>query len=93
MGKIDPISVAFPEDIVARMQAAVDDGEYATTGEIIREAVRDWAERQVRRQDALERLRAEIAKGLEGPFVDGPTALEELREFVAAKAREYSSQS
>jgi antitoxin ParD1/3/4 len=48
------------------MRAAVESGEYATTSEIVREALRDWDAYQERRRQSLERLRAEIAKGMEG---------------------------
>jgi antitoxin ParD1/3/4 len=66
MAKLERITVTMPEEMAAKMRAAVESGEYATTSEIVREALRDWDAYQERRRQSLERLRAEIAKGMEG---------------------------
>jgi len=39
------------------LKAAVASGEYATTSEIVREAVRDWQVKHELRRDELKRLR------------------------------------
>ncbi|MEQ1495031.1 MAG: ribbon-helix-helix domain-containing protein [Novosphingobium sp.] len=88
MSKIERITISMPAEMVAKISAAVDAGEYATTSEVVREAMRDWAEQQERREVALASLRAEIDKGLVGPFRDGETVMEELRQFVAKLVRE-----
>jgi antitoxin ParD1/3/4 len=88
MSKLERITVTMPEEMAAKLRAAVDAGEYATTSEVVREALRDWAADQERRAAALAELRAEVAKGLAGPFYDGETVLAELREHVAALVRE-----
>ena len=88
MSKIERITISMPAEMVAKISAAVDAGEYATTSEVAREAMRDWAEQQERREVALASLRAEIDKGLVGPFRDGETVMEELRQFVAKLVRE-----
>ncbi|MFN0045165.1 MAG: type II toxin-antitoxin system ParD family antitoxin [Sphingorhabdus sp.] len=66
MAKLERITVTMPEEMAAKMRAAVESGEYATTSEIVREALRDWEEYQERRQAKLQRLRAEIEKGMKG---------------------------
>jgi antitoxin ParD1/3/4 len=54
---IEKLSIALTNEQVASLKAAVDTGEYATTSEIIREAVRDWQfKRELRRED-INRLR------------------------------------
>jgi len=85
MGKLERITVALPEEIAAKVRAAVESGEYATEGEVVREALRDWSELQNRRQAALERLREQVEEGLKGPLLDGPTVLAELREKYRVK--------
>ncbi len=80
MSKLGRITVAMPEEMLAKMQAAVDAGEYATTSEIVREALRDWEEYQEQRKAKLEWLRAEIKKGEKGPFRDGEEVMAELIE-------------
>jgi antitoxin ParD1/3/4 len=42
---------------VAALKAAVDAGEYATTSEIVREAIRDWQLKRELRQEDIARLR------------------------------------
>jgi antitoxin ParD1/3/4 len=57
MSGIQKISVALTSEQVATLKAAVDAGEYATTSEIIREAIRDWQFKRELRQDDIKRLR------------------------------------
>ncbi len=85
MAKLERITVTMPEEMAAKMRAAVEAGEYATTSEIVREALRDWNDYQERRQVALSRLRALIAEAEEGPFLDGETVFAELREKYRVK--------
>ena len=42
MGKVEKISIALPHDMVADLKEAVERGEYATTSEVVRDALRDW---------------------------------------------------
>lgn len=52
MANIAKVSVALTSEQVASLKAAVDAGEYATTSEIVREAVRDWQlKRELRHED------------------------------------------
>jgi antitoxin ParD1/3/4 len=68
MSKLERITVTMPQEMAAKMRAAVETGEYATTSEIVREALRDWEGYQERRQAKLAWLKAEIEKGMKGPF-------------------------
>lgn len=86
MGNLERITVALPEEIAAKVREAVESGEYATEGEVVREALRDWSELQDRRRAALERLRAQIEEGLKGPMLDGEAVMAELRARVSAAA-------
>lgn len=80
MSKLERITVTMPEEMAAKMRAAVESGEYATTSEIVREALRDWNEYQERRRLKLEQIRAMIADGEKGPFRDGEEVMSELIE-------------
>ncbi|MFA6219528.1 MAG: ribbon-helix-helix domain-containing protein [Erythrobacter sp.] len=90
MAKLERITVTMPEEMAAKLRAAVEAGEYATTSEIVREAMRDWIDQQERRESALARFRQEIEKGLAGPFHDGETVMQELRDYVAKLVREQA---
>jgi antitoxin ParD1/3/4 len=90
MSKLERITVTMPAEMVAKIDAAVEAGDYATTSEVVREAMRDWAEQQERREAALAKLRGEIEKGFAGPFHDGETVMQELREYVSKLVQEQA---
>jgi len=79
MGKLERITVTMPEEMAAKLREAVESGKYATTSEIVREALRGWNEHQERQQAALEKLRGLIDEADEGEPLDGPSALAEFR--------------
>jgi len=52
MPDILKISVALTGEQAATLKAAVDSGEYVTTSEAVREALRDWRlKRRLQRED------------------------------------------
>jgi antitoxin ParD1/3/4 len=57
MADIHKVSVALTGQQVAALKAAVETGEYATTSEIVREALRDWQIKRELRQEDVKRLR------------------------------------
>ena len=57
MAEIEKISVALTSEQVNNLKAAVQTGEYATTSEIIREALRDWQWKREARIEDIDRLR------------------------------------
>ena len=57
MSDIQNISVALTSEQFGLLEAAVDAGEYTTTSEIVREAIRDWQHNRELRRDEVERLR------------------------------------
>jgi antitoxin ParD1/3/4 len=56
MPDIRKVSVSLTGEQIAALHAAVETGEYATTSEIIREAVRDWQRKHALRQEDIRRL-------------------------------------
>lgn len=56
MANVEKISVAVTTQQATIMREAVETGEYATTSEIVREAVRDWLTKRELRQEDLRRL-------------------------------------
>src|SRR5690606_36352726 len=86
MGKLERITVALPEEMVAKLRAAVDSGEYATTSEVVREALRGWSAEQIRNFRTVQELRAMIEAADNAPTVDGEQFMAELRERMASGA-------
>ena len=57
MAIVRKVSVALTQEQINLLKAAVDAGEYATTSEIVREAIRDWQFRRELRREDRDRLR------------------------------------
>lgn len=94
MADIQKVSVALTAEQVAALKAAVDAGEYATTSEIVREAIRDWQLKRELRQEDIERLRQLWDEGkASGPprpvDWDGVKRRGRDRAAAMAKARSY----
>jgi len=78
MSDIQKISVALTGEQIAALKAAVKTGEYATTSEIVREAIRDWQFKRELRQEDIKRLRQLWDEGLaSGPAM--PVDFDEVR--------------
>ena len=93
MPDIQKVSVALTAEQVAALKAAVDAGEYATTSEIVREAIRDWQLKRELRQEDIERLRQlwdeGIASGPPRP-VDFESVKRRGRDRAAAMSKARS---
>lgn len=92
MGKLERITVTMPEEMAARLRAAVDSGAYATTSEIVREALRDWSDDQDRKEAAVERLRAMVEEARAGPSYPAEEVFAEIRALVAEQAAKYRAE-
>jgi antitoxin ParD1/3/4 len=57
MPSIEKISIALPPEMVSLVRRAVETGEYASSSEVIREALRDWSHKRTLRQQGIEELR------------------------------------
>ena len=64
MANIQKVSIALTGEQLAALRAAVDAGEYATTSEVVREALRDWQLKRDLQQDDIRRLRRLWQDGL-----------------------------
>ena len=85
MATIEKLSIALPHDMVEAIRDAVDSGDYATTSEVIRDAVRDW--RLKRRVEALdvEDLRRLVQEGIDsGPSIPADEVFAKLRAKYGA---------
>ena len=57
MADIERMTVVFPEPMASKLRAAVQAGEYASTSEAVRDAVRQWDERRQFKEEEITRLR------------------------------------
>ena len=57
MSTVEKISIALPPEMVAVVRSAVETGEYASSSEVVRDALRDWTQKRRLRQQGIEELR------------------------------------
>jgi antitoxin ParD1/3/4 len=78
MSKVEKISIALTDEMLGAVKAAVASGDYASSSEVIRHALRDWKNQ---RERDIAQLHALIEEGLKGPFEpwEGAEALQ--KEF------------
>lgn len=89
MPEIQKVSVALTSEQIAALKAAVDTGEYATTSEIVREAIRDWQLKRQFRHEDIERLRRlwDEGKASGPPRSIDPEGIKRRGRMKAAAAR------
>jgi antitoxin ParD1/3/4 len=87
MPNIYKISVAVTGEQLDALKLAVGSGAYATTSEVVREAIRDWQLKQKLRPDEIEILRRLWDEGkASGPPV--PLDFDELRREARQRLKE-----
>jgi antitoxin ParD1/3/4 len=88
VANIEKISIALPQDMVGAVREAVASGEYATTSEVIREALRDWKLKRRIATLELEELRQLVREGMEsGTSIPADQVFDRLKKKYAGMAR------
>ena len=93
MSTIERMTITMPSDMAAIVKGAVEGGDYASTSEVIREALRDWKSKRALQLHALEALKADIGKGFSDMAAgrvrefDADAIIAEGRMRLAARAR------
>lgn len=64
MPDIERMTVTLPADMAAAVKDAVGGGDYASSSEVVREALRDWKHKRALQHRELASLKADIGKGL-----------------------------
>ncbi len=57
MPNVEKISIALPPEMVTVLRQAVETGEYASSSEVVRDALRDWTQKRSMRQQGIDELR------------------------------------
>ena len=64
MTEIERLTITMPPELAAVVRQAVETGDYASTSEVVRAALRDWKLKRALQIEELAALRADIDKGL-----------------------------
>jgi antitoxin ParD1/3/4 len=91
MAEIERMTITLPSDMAAVVKGAVEGGDYASSSEVVREALRDWKMKRALQVEELAALKADIDRGLadlaEGRVrdFDGARIVERGRKLLAAR--------
>lgn len=86
MSKLERITITLSADMAATLRDTVEEGEYATASEIVREALRDWTRKRDREQRDLNALRELIRAGDQsGPGTPAEDVFAELRGLITER--------
>ena len=58
MPAVEKISIALPAEMAANVRKAVETGEFASTSEVVRDALHEWMLKRNLRQQSLDELRS-----------------------------------
>ncbi len=83
MAHVEKLSIALTPEMAEAVHQCVESGEYASSSEVIREALRDWKLKRSLQRNEIEELRSLWQTGLDS----GPGRLDDMNE-IKAKARQ-----
>ncbi len=88
MPPIEKISIALPHEMVALLRKAVETGEYASSSEVVRDALRDWTHKRQLQQSGITELRHlwREAREDKSPGLDPDEVFDELERKYQAIA-------
>ncbi len=64
MAEIERMTITLPSDMAAVVKGAVEGGDYASSSEVVREALRDGKTKRALQLHEIAALKADIERGL-----------------------------
>jgi antitoxin ParD1/3/4 len=88
MPTVEKISIALPPEMAAKLRQAVATGEYASSSEVVRDALRDWTHKRQLQQNGIAELRQlwQQARADKSPALDPDEVFDELERKYQALA-------
>ena len=92
MPTVEKISIALPPEMVTIVRQAVETGEYASSSEVVRDALRDWTQKRNLRQQGIDELRQVWRQALQDktPGVSAEDVMDRLERKYKALAKAAS---
>ena len=85
------VNISLTPELDAFLQSRVKSGQYQTTSEVVREALRLLQRQEKERDEAFKRLTAKLQRGARqaerGELLDGDKVFEELRDLIEERRR------
>ncbi|MEM9343431.1 MAG: type II toxin-antitoxin system ParD family antitoxin [Pseudomonadota bacterium] len=89
MPRVERMTITMPSEMADALRETVAGGEYASTSEVVREALREWVRSRDEERRDLETLRSAIKAGLEsGPGLPAEEVFAELRARYAERPKQ-----
>ncbi|ADE16665.1 addiction module antidote protein, CC2985 family [Nitrosococcus halophilus Nc 4] len=82
MPNVEKLSIALTPEMAGAVREAVETGEYASSSEVVREALRDWKRKRLLQHQEMEEIRRLWQEGLSS----GPGRFESI-EAIKAEGR------
>ncbi len=86
MGKVQKVSIALTEELAETVRAAVASGDFGSSSEVVRAALRDWQERRERARAEVELIRRLWQAGIDS----GPGRFGSIEEIKAEARRRHT---
>lgn len=64
MAAIERLTITLPAEMAGMVKSVVEGGDYASTSEVIREALREWKMKRELQAQKFAALKAEIDRGM-----------------------------
>ena len=87
MANVEKITIALTAEMAGFVRNAVDAGEYASTSEAIRDAVREWKERRDLLGYTVEELRELVQEGVDS----GPSSRAMMSDVKSEARRRFDA--
>ena len=93
MSTIERMTITMPADMAALVKAAVETGDYASTSEVVRDALRQWKVNRAIQIQEIAALKSDIDKGLADVAAgriknfDKKKIVERGRKLLASRSR------
>lgn len=89
MDQAEKISITLTSDMVRTIRKSVESGEYASTSEVLRDAMRVWQRRRQEDAERLAAIRARIQRSFDDPRPPVPLeeAFDRIEKLHAASAK------
>jgi antitoxin ParD1/3/4 len=90
--EIERMTITLPSDMAASVREAVDQGDYASSSDVVRQALREWKAKRALQVEEFEALKADLDRGLadlaEGRVADFDAAriIERGRKLLSGRS-------
>ena len=85
MPTVEKVTIALTPDLATLVRQAVETGDYASTSEVVRDALRDWKMKRALQQQQIEEIRRLWSEGINS----GPGRFSGIEEIVQEARKRF----